>query len=89
MTKALKIRIHGRVQGVGFRYNTRKAAQKFGVSGYVKNEPGGTVYIEAFGSEEAIDQFLLWCHKGPAWARVDRVEVQEIPELKCEGFVVR
>lgn len=89
MIKSLNIRVYGRVQGVGFRYNTRNAAEKYGISGFVKNEPEGGVFIEAEGEEEAIDRFLLWCHKGPAWARVDRVEVQEVPEVRCEGFVVR
>jgi len=89
MTKSLKIRVKGRVQGVGFRYNTRRMAQKYDISGYVKNEPEGTVYIEASGEEEAMDRFVLWCHKGPAWARVDKVEVQEIPNLKNDGFIVK
>lgn len=89
MIISLNIRVHGRVQGVGFRYNTRKAAEKFGISGYVKNEPEGTVFIEAEGEEEAIDQFVIWCHKGPMWARVDRVEVQTVPEMKSVGFVVK
>jgi len=64
-------------------------AQKYDISGYVKNEPEGTVYIEASGEEEAMDRFVLWCHKGPAWARVDKVEVQEIPNLKNDGFIVK
>ena len=43
------IRISGRVQGVGFRYNAREAAFHYGIKGFIRNQPNGDVYIEAEG----------------------------------------
>lgn len=69
--------ITGRVQGVSFRYYTMEKARELGISGYVKNKPDGTVYVEAQGETSAMDQFVKWCHQGPSFARVDKVAVEE------------
>jgi acylphosphatase len=76
MKKAAILTISGRVQNVGFRFHTQKTAQKHGIFGFVKNQNDGSVYIEAEGEEENLDHFILWCHKGPNWARVDEVKIQ-------------
>lgn len=89
MKKAVALQISGRVQNVGFRYNTRKMAEEFQIAGFVKNRPDGSVYAEAAGEEENLDQFILWCHKGPTWARVDKVNIQDIPHQDFDGFSVR
>lgn len=89
MKKAVALQISGRVQNVGFRYNTRKMAEEFQIAGFVKNRPDGSVYAEAAGEEENLDQFILWCHKGPTWARVDEVKIQDIPHQDFDGFSVR
>jgi acylphosphatase len=89
MKKAVILKITGRVQKVSFRYYTRKTAQELGVSGFVKNETDGSVYIEAEGEEEILDKFMLWCHKGPNWARVDHINIQASQVLGYEGFEVR
>jgi len=52
-------------------------ARELGISGYVKNKPDGTVYVEAQGETSAMDQFVKWCHQGPSFARVDKVAVEE------------
>ncbi|MBC6988224.1 acylphosphatase [Hymenobacter sp. BT491] len=76
MVEHRTFRIHGRVQGVFFRQSTQKKAQKLGLTGYVRNEPDDTVWIEAEGPTEALDALAQWCRKGPPAARVDRVDVQ-------------
>jgi acylphosphatase len=78
-----KINISGRVQGVGFRFETRRMARIFGIKGFVKNMNHGGVYIEAEGSAVQIREFLTWCKKGPVHSRVDEVST-EMGELK--GF---
>ncbi len=77
--KAAIIKVFGRVQGVGFRYYAQKKAMELGISGFVQNSPDGSVYIEAEGNDSAIEQYLLWCEEGPAWARVTNVEKQWVP----------
>ena len=89
MKKAAILTISGRVQNVGFRYNTQKAAHKLGVFGFVKNQQDGSVYAEVEGEEENLDKFILWCHKGPAWARVDRVNIQTSQVQDYKVFSIR
>ncbi len=81
MNKLVKLIIRGKVHGVGFRFSCMEAAYRIGVTGFVKNKKDGTVYVEAEGPEENIEQFILWCHKGPTWARINKVEI-ETGELK-------
>lgn len=87
--KAIILQVFGRVQGVGFRYYTQKKADEFGITGFIRNRPDGSVYIEAEGTENALDTFTYWCEEGPAWARVSRVEKQEIPQQGYQQFEIR
>ncbi|WP_187262158.1 acylphosphatase [Pontibacter beigongshangensis] len=80
-TSHIALRVHGKVQGVFFRASTRDKARELSLTGFVQNEPDGTVYIEAQGTPEALKQLEQWAHKGPSRARVDQVEVQQLPQL--------
>ena len=71
--KHLNISVRGNVQGVGFRYSALKAAQSYKICGFVRNEPDGSVYIEAEGEEFNLGLFLDWCCGGPGFGRVDDV----------------
>lgn len=66
-------RISGRVQGVGFRYATRRAAKQYGLSGWVRNCPNGTVETTATGTTGSLDAFEQWLRQGPPGAHVDNV----------------
>jgi len=68
-----RVTVTGRVQGVGFRFETRNIARKLGIRGFVKNQYDGSVYIEAEGNDEQIKQFISWCRNGPVHARVDEI----------------
>ncbi|MBW6479639.1 MAG: acylphosphatase [Bacteroidales bacterium] len=87
--KCVGISIRGRVQGVGFRYQTQNAARKFGIKGFVKNMPDGSVYAEACGEERNIELFVDWCRKGPMLARVTSVNVQEVSGSVPDDFDIR
>lgn len=69
--------VYGRVQGVFFRHNTKKIADKLNVKGWVKNNLDNTVEITAEGMDDAIDKFLNWCKKGPIGAKVEKVKLKE------------
>jgi acylphosphatase len=73
--KSVQLAVIGRVQGVGFRYYAIMKAKEFNISGFVKNMPDESVFIEAEGEEGDLDQFILWCEKGPVSARVDRLDI--------------
>jgi len=87
--KCLTIKVFGKVQGVGFRFYTQKTARELGVNGYVKNERDGSVYIEAQASEHIMETFLQWVSKGPEWARVDTLNIQEIPNQQFDDFSIK
>ena len=70
----VRLIIDGRVQGVWFRDSTRKEANTLGVFGWVKNRPDGAVEVLAEGSEDQVKKFVSWCHQGPPYARVTRVD---------------
>lgn len=58
MVTRQRIIFQGRVQGVGFRARARSIARRHPVTGWVRNEPDGTVMLEAQGDEQALDRFL-------------------------------
>ena len=72
-----KIRFHGWVQGVGFRYRAKEAADLYGCTGWVKNEYDGTVTMEIQGSEEQIDQVILAIERG-RFIRIENMEIKTI-----------
>ena len=67
--------ISGRVQGVFFRMETMRAAQRIGVSGWVRNLRDGTVEAVFEGDETRIDAMINWCKEGPPHAHVTDVKV--------------
>ena len=87
--KHLNIRIQGKVQGVFFRASTREKAQALHISGFVKNCEDGSVYVEAEGKEQDLEQFLVWCHNGPEAAMVTAVDQSEGPLEDFSGFTIR
>jgi acylphosphatase len=72
--KRLVVDVYGYVQGVFFRYTTRKIARKLGLTGYVQNMPDGSVHIVAEGPDSDLKELLEFSKKGPRNARVDKVE---------------
>lgn len=85
-----RARVHGRVQGVGFRYTACDVARSLGVVGYVSNHWDGTVAVVAEGPEGSLRRLLSWLHAGPRMAQVSRVDVAwEAPRSEFDGFEVR
>jgi len=67
--------VHGRVQGVGFRWFVRRVAEELGLVGWVRNVPDGRVEAEAAGTPEQLAAFEQRLRQGPPGARVTNVEV--------------
>ena len=68
-----KLRIRGRVQGVGYRWSLCAEAQRLGLNGWVRNRSDGSVEALVRGPVEAVDALIHWAHRGPSMARVDEV----------------
>ena len=82
--------IEGRVQGVGFRYFTRKTARRLGLCGFVRNLPDGTVEAAAEGSDEALEGLEQSLRQGPPGSRVAAVKItHETMSLAESEFVIR
>jgi acylphosphatase len=71
--------VHGRVQGVNYRYYTQQTAADLGLTGWVRNLPEGTVEVTAEGSRIRLERLLRWLRQGPPSARVDGIEVNWLP----------
>lgn len=84
----LNIRVSGRVQGVGFRYSALRTARSLDVKGFARNEPDGSVYMEAEGTETGLGLFLDWCRRGPGHGRVDKVVHAESNWQGFQDFII-
>ncbi|MCS6789641.1 MAG: acylphosphatase [Bacteroidia bacterium] len=85
-----RIRVFGRVQGVFFRKYAQMTANSLGLVGFVRNEIDGSVFAEVQGSEENLERFVQWAHRGSPAARVERVEVEKALPLGTEpSFLIR
>jgi acylphosphatase len=74
-----RVVVHGRVQGVGFRFFVQDVGTSLGLKGDVRNCWDSTVEISVEGSAEVLVDFIRAVEKGPPLSRVTRVEVQDIP----------
>ena len=81
--------VRGRVQGVGFRANTRATAQRLGLTGSARNLRDGTVEVEVEGAEAAVADLLAWLGTGPRWAKVTGVAVEDLKPTGAAGFELR
>ncbi|ANP88726.1 acylphosphatase [Rhizobium leguminosarum] len=74
--KAVRVRISGKVQGVGFRYWTRDEAVRLGLTGWVRNEEDGAVVAVIAGPDTAITTMIERFRRGPLGASVSGVETE-------------
>ncbi|MDQ3111877.1 MAG: acylphosphatase [Bacteroidota bacterium] len=84
--KRISITVSGKVQGVFYRASTEKKAAQIGLTGFVRNEANGNVYIEVQGTEEKLDEFVKWCSRGPDGARVDKIITTGLPCAQENNF---
>lgn len=87
--KNLKINIIGKVQGVWFRANTKKMADKLELHGFIRNEIDESVYIEVSGDDIKIAEFILWLQDGPELAEVESVTIFKNNNVFENGFYIK
>jgi acylphosphatase len=76
-----RVIVHGRVQGVGFRFSLARAANTRGVAGWARNRADGTLEAAFEGTPESVESLIRFSREGPRGAQVERVEVfEEEPE---------
>jgi len=86
---AVRVRIHGRVQGVWYRAWTAQTARGLGLSGWVRNRRDGTVEAVFAGPASAVEEMITACRDGPPAARVEAIDRQPEQEPVPPGFYQR
>jgi len=79
MTEQFKALIHGRVQGVGYRFFTERWANDLGITGYAKNLYNGDVEVLAQGDKPRLEAYLAKLREGPRASRVTDIEIEWQP----------
>lgn len=88
--EACAIVVRGRVQGVCFRVSTLREARRLGLTGWVRNELTGDVWIEAEGPRDGLEALVAWCRLGPEYAVVDDLYVDwHVAGRAYEDFSIR
>ncbi len=85
---ACRVTVHGRVQGVGFRWHARRRAQQLGVTGWVRNTSSGSVDAHLEGEREAVESLLGWFAVGPPSAHVTGLEEVLTEPIEARSFQV-
>ena len=86
---AYRFFIHGRVQGVGYRYYALRHADSLGLSGFARNLPDGRVEVVAEGDDASLQELELRLREGPAFGSVEHVERTAIAPRGSQGFHIR
>ncbi len=90
MNKRLEAVVTGYVQGVSFRYYTRKEALRLGLTGWVANSPDGSVKVVAEGPQRQLGEFSRFLLKGPSHAHVEHVQADWLDATgEFSGFTIR
>ena len=87
--KAVRVKVRGAVQGVGFREATVRRAEDLGVLGWVRNAEDGSVLVHAEGPRAAVAALVEFLGEGPRGAAVDGVDVEDVKVEGHEQFAVR
>ena len=87
-TTAVQVKVTGRVQGVAFRWEAQHAAERLGVTGWVRNEPDGSVSAHVEGDPVAVNDMVVWLRHGPPAARVRDVAVMTVTATGADSFEI-
>lgn len=80
------LRIHGIVQGVGYRNALHAQARHLGLAGWVRNRSDGSVEALVAGSQQNVEALIEWARRGPPAARVSKVDWEDIEPPTDTGF---
>jgi len=87
--KRYEIHVYGRVQGVGFRYAARNQARSLGLKGWVENCPDGSVFTQIQGKAKDCNTYIQWCHTGPGYSWVEKIDLIEKKPAPLSHFRIR
>lgn len=85
--KTVFIKVHGKVQGVGFRWCAYEQFAEHGLIGKAENAADGTIEITATGEVEKLKNLLRWAQKGPLGAKVSKMDYKTVEEVSPESVI--
>ena len=85
---AVHIIVYGQVQRVFFRASTQAQASELGITGWVRNLHDGTVEVHAEGNQDALNNFIEWCRKGPPLAEVSQCDLNWVTPQTMSNFKI-
>lgn len=85
----IKVKIKGIVQGVSFRFNTKRKAEELNLKGYVKNLPDNSVEAVFEGEKAMIEKIIEFCKKGPVGSRILDVKITQEPLENLKTFEIK
>ncbi|MEM2115471.1 MAG: acylphosphatase [Candidatus Woesearchaeota archaeon] len=88
MKKTYRFYVSGHVQGVNYRSFVKKIAEKYNLTGYVKNLPDGRVEVVVNLDESMLTQFILKLYEGSPFSKVRDVKYEEIQEQDFYDFKI-
>ena len=86
--KNLNIIISGKLNKSGFRYFVKQRAAKFNITGSVRYKTPDSIFVEACGNSDDLDEFLKYCRLGTAFSEVEEVEVTETGPTEYQSFEI-
>ena len=86
--RCVRVQISGTVQGVGFRYMTKQAADRIGARGYVRNLPDTRVEAVFEGRRDVVERALEFVREGPPGSLVTSVALEDLPHQGHESFEI-
>lgn len=90
MDQRLEAIVHGNVQGVNFRYYTKREADSLGLTGWVANRYDGSVEVVAEGDEQTLQRFVEFLQRGSPHARVKNITLKHFPATnEFRNFTIR
>jgi acylphosphatase len=87
-TTAVQVKVIGRVQGVAFRWEAQHQADKLGVTGWVRNEPDGSVLAHIEGEPHLVNDMVVWLRQGPPASIVRDCAVREAAPTGATAFEI-
>lgn len=88
VTRAVRVTVRGRVQGVFYRAHAAREAARLGVNGWVRNDLDGTVGLHLEGPDDAVDAMVAWCRRGSPRSAVTAVETEDVSPTGATSFEV-
>jgi len=86
MKKLVKVKVSGKLQKIGYRFQVLQMATDLGITGFIRQESDNSIYLEAEGEEEELKKFMRFCKSGVDKAMVTDFQYESAEPVDHHGF---